>query len=341
MDKSSLRMFIALLFSGVHNHAPIETPLYYNRSEMYQRSVWISAILVVALSFFAYAYLKQRALGEFRPEGSLLLSLSPVGSGRLNLYEYDLAQRELKIVGEDGNPNFDAKLSIDGKKLAHISSRSGVPGSQIYIFDKATGERRAVTGGDFTIKRSPDWSPKGNSLAFSARGADANDSWGIYVADLPDAPRYVGPGKYPVWSPDGKFIFALKEDGLYRYDLSGKNVSSVKIWNAQVLNMKLMASADHTLLAWLIPDQESVLLFKINPANPKELLLNRKISLRAYDTAFSPDKRYAAFRVLAGEVEKEHFEVVVENLENGRRKTVLDLSLHEKNRLYVTEWKAL
>jgi hypothetical protein len=293
----------------------------------------VLSVLLLVSALGVYFYQRHSSLAGFDPQGSLLLSLADKGSAEVNLYEYNLATKELRRIGRDSNSNFDAVIAPDNNRLAHIAYGSGALASQVVIYDPATEERRPVTRGE-AFRRSPDWSPVGAGLAFSQEARGGSE---IYAADIPAAPRRVGLGAYPAWSLDGKSIFALAAEGLVRYDV--QTLAKTKVWGASGAGMKLTASRDHSLLAWLIPGEERLMLFKANPVNPRELLLNDTLEVRAYDAAFSPDNIYVALRVLTGEGETAHFEIAIERLDTGERKSVLDLSLYEKNTLYLSDWK--
>lgn len=290
------------------------------------------SVLLVLSALGVYFYLRLGTL-SFAPEGKLMLSLAQNGSTEVNLYEYDLDKKSLERIGRDGNSNFDAALSSDGKRVAHIAYGPRALASQVVVYDPATSERRPITKGE-GFRHSPDWSPVGSGLAYSEETAGGSD---IYAANLPDAPRRIGSGSYPVWSLDGKSIFALASSGLVRYDLAAG--TSATVWGAKGAGMKLSSSADHSLVAWLIPSKGQLMLFKANPVDPKELLLNDTLSVRAYDAAFSPDNKYAALRVLAGEGDNARFEILIEKLDSGERKSVLDLSPYEARSLYLSGWK--
>ncbi|HYF10410.1 MAG TPA: hypothetical protein VD967_02280 [Candidatus Paceibacterota bacterium] len=292
----------------------------------------ILSLLVVLGALGAYFYLRSTALPPFDPQGSLLLSLALKGSSEVNLYEYDLSARELRRIAQDGNSNFDGRISLDGTRIAHIAYGPGALASQVVVYDPASGERRPVTRGE-AFRHSPDWSPVGSSLAFSQDVRGGSD---IYAAYLPGTPRRIGAGRYPVWSLDGRSLFALSPEGLLRYDLAS-GAPAVSVWGAKGAGMKLAASPDHSLIAWLIPSVGEVRLFKGNPVNPGELLLNATLKARAYDVAFSPDNAYAAMRIL--DEAKGSFSVAIERLDTGERREVLDLSPYEPRSLYLTAWK--
>ncbi|MCE9644321.1 hypothetical protein K8Q93_03730 [Candidatus Parcubacteria bacterium] len=290
----------------------------------------VLSILLLAAALGVYFYQRSASLAKFDPQGTLLLSLADKGSTEVNLYEYELATKELRRIGRDSNSNFDAAVAPDGNRLAHIAYGPGALASQVVIYDPATEERRPITRGE-AFRHSPDWSPVGTGLAYSQEARGGSD---IYAIDLPGTPRRIGAGSYPVWSLDGKSLFALAPEGLVRYDLG--TLAKTKVWGASGAGMKLAASQDHSLVAWLIPGLERVMLLKVNPVNPKELLLNDTLEARAYDAAFSPDNAYAALRVRKGEASQ--FEIVIERLDTGERRSILDLSPYEGGTLYLSSW---
>jgi TolB protein len=95
-----------------------------------------------------------------------------------------------------------------------VSDRSGSP--QIYILDLATRKLRRLTyeGG---YNCSPDWSPKGDKIAFARQ---EEGGFHIYTIrpDGTDLKRITreGSNENPSWAPDGRHIaFASRRGGSY------------------------------------------------------------------------------------------------------------------------------
>jgi TolB protein len=96
--------------------------------------------------------------------------------------------------------------SPDGKRIAFVSDRTGTP--QIYVMERDGTQPKRITysGSHFG---DPDWSPKGDQIAFTGR--DEKGVFQIFVGDAQGkSVRAVTSGAYdtmdPSWSPDGRFL---------------------------------------------------------------------------------------------------------------------------------------
>jgi Tol biopolymer transport system component len=101
-------------------------------------------------------------------------------------------------------PDDTSSISI---QVAFSSSRDR--GVYIFVFTAPHGEVRRLTNG-----RAPDWSRTGR-IAFEGWGGRVPPD-GIWVIDADGTgERYVGDGANPSWSPDGRYIAAVRNDGVY------------------------------------------------------------------------------------------------------------------------------
>jgi dipeptidyl aminopeptidase/acylaminoacyl peptidase len=82
---------------------------------------------------------------------------------RTDLWLVPATGGEPRLVSTDSLGGRSARWSPDGKSLAYVTTRGGVP--QVWIFDPATGARRQVTSLS-TGADGPVWAPSGAMLAF-------------------------------------------------------------------------------------------------------------------------------------------------------------------------------
>ncbi len=160
--------------------------------------------------------------GVARPaKGIVAPALSPDGKtlvyralGALWLQPIDGAAR--RITGEDAWVN-DPAWSPDGRSIAYTSDTQD--GSQLYVYDLATGKHERLTSGAGTLAR-PFWSPDGDEIAYIGAEGDSDAYRGreaIWAVDrasrqvhkIASAPRSGGRAS---WSPDGRTIVYAATD---------------------------------------------------------------------------------------------------------------------------------
>ena len=117
--------------------------------------------------------------------------------------------------------------SPDCSQIAFVSSYSGKP--QIYVIQAdGTGMRRLTWVGNYNT--TPDWSPKGDLIAFTAR--DERNVFDIFTINVKSGEvtrltQDQGHNREPSWSPDGRYIvFESTRDGkqprLYLMNADGR-----------------------------------------------------------------------------------------------------------------------
>jgi len=131
------------------------------------------------------------------------LAFTPVATPEANP-ELDAAIERMARIGYCGSPSF----SPDGKRIAFVSSLSGVP--QVYVVPSAGGWPQAVTALDDQVT-GVDWSPGGEWLAFGvAPGGGMNQQIYLVQSEGGVPQRLTAGGKdnnwLGRWSHDGRSL---------------------------------------------------------------------------------------------------------------------------------------
>jgi eukaryotic-like serine/threonine-protein kinase len=122
------------------------------------------------------------------------------------------------------------RWSPDGKQIAFFSTTPGKP-AKIYLVSPDGGAVRELLPDDDHAEADPYWSPDGSALIFG--GLYGSAVTGIRILDLkthqvtalPDSEQMFSPR----WSPDGKYIAAIRSDsqGLLIFDRAKQKWSEV------------------------------------------------------------------------------------------------------------------
>jgi Tol biopolymer transport system component/DNA-binding winged helix-turn-helix (wHTH) protein len=155
---------------------------------------------------------------------------------RLDLQAKAVASRWTQIIassGQDASPQYSPR----GDKISFRSDRSGQ--EQLWVCDSDGGNPVQVTRGSLrpSVAR---WAPDGRGVVFNNAGTRE-----IFVARLgADGTWAVRPsgatGIHPVYSPDGRWIYAGTDDAIVRIPADGGPASTV----AKVGGISLGISAD-------------------------------------------------------------------------------------------------
>ena len=122
------------------------------------------------------------------------------------------------------------RWSPDGQQIVFFSVTPGKP-SRIYIVPFEGGNPKELLPDDDHPEADPCWSPDGASLVFGSQFSSAYS--GIRILDLETHQLSTLPASEqafsPRWSPDGKYIAALRGDsqGLLLFDVAKKKWSEV------------------------------------------------------------------------------------------------------------------
>jgi tol-pal system beta propeller repeat protein TolB len=118
------------------------------------------------------------------------------------------------FVGRSGFETTSPSFSPDGKQMAFMSPRPLTP--QIYAMNvDGTGLRlmTPVVAGKRSYRTGPDWSPKGDEIAFQQQNGDFQ-VWTITVKDrVMKQLTFDGENEDPSWAPDGQHLSITRRLG--------------------------------------------------------------------------------------------------------------------------------
>ncbi|MEK7128907.1 MAG: hypothetical protein AAB858_01005 [Patescibacteria group bacterium] len=271
----------------------------------------------------------------------------------IDIYYIDVFSNKIEKFLVDDNENGYLKFSADGKKLVFVSDRNNFDSNikQVYTVNPDLSDIKQITfSNDKPKKSSPVFSPDGKQIVFTVLTANNDDneevkfspeSSSIYITDLNGNEHFVINGSSPMFSPDGKFLLALKSEGLYAINLES-NDSKILIPlpdNAKTkysTSMKLSLSADGSMLAWSNALKNELYLLKIISWEP--FYYNKKtiIASRVFWPVFSPDGKHLAFQEVGGNnIPK----LTIIDLKNFKPMIKFNLKNYLSNAMWVTEWR--
>lgn len=187
----------------------------------------------------------------------------------------------------NGRSSWNATWAPDGKQMAFVSDRDGIPDIYVMQLDGTGLERLTVTSGDRRHALNPAWSPDGRRIAFDSN-RDGDDE--IYVLDLASRQSNAvgstppdGGSWTPAWSPDGRQIaFASNRDGpdeLYVMNADGSNMRRI---NARATGRPRWSPDGSTLIfqRFETPDREEVWTVGVDGSELRKLVSDKRCSAR-------------------------------------------------------------
>ena len=129
--------------------------------------------------------------------------------------------------------NASPAWSPDGRRLAFVSNRGGSP--QVYVMNvDGGGVKRLTFQGNYN--QTPDWSPRGDLIAFTAR--DERNAFDLFTVNVETGKvtrltQDEGNNEEPSFSPDGRLIvFTSTRKGtprLYVTTADGRNATPLPL----------------------------------------------------------------------------------------------------------------
>lgn len=300
--------------------------------------------------------------------GSLYLTLRDPSSSnlKLNVYTFNLSTQKLAPLFINDKLNITPDISPDGTQVAFMSRWSTELAYQLFVVNTASMNVEQITQDANNFKQDPIWSRDGTRVAYVVQGTGKNlnsdlpNSWFVFVADIAQhTQQVVSAGVDPFFSPDGKTLFVLQNDGIHAVDLS-KLHTSTKPGQSQLSTstlvvptitgtttpasqtMKIALSHDATHLVWTAPRHGLVRVFKITSWAPLALVAEKDLPANTYYAVFSPDSQYLALEEVDLEdasTKPTNARVVVYHLGDYNSTSVTSLSAYSAPYIRLTAWQ--
>jgi serine/threonine protein kinase len=151
---------------------------------------------------------------DISPDGKLLVYASDrAGEGNLSLWVRQMAGGQPIRLTSDTADNAQPDFAPDGTQIVFRSEREG---GGIYVIPALGGEARLIA----RYGRNPQFSPDGSRIAYWV--GDRQSSSEIYVMPASGGQARalvfhppVHTARYPIWSPDGKYLMFCGSPGLH------------------------------------------------------------------------------------------------------------------------------
>ncbi|MCX6786527.1 MAG: hypothetical protein NTU85_01755 [Candidatus Kaiserbacteria bacterium] len=300
-------------------------------------------------------------------KGTLYLSLKKInGNFGLGIYTFNIngtvGSKFTTIfadrITKDGDYNISISPSVssDGKKLAFARGKVSAQLLQIFTSDISGTNAQQITNTPDKYKREPVFNPSGKLIAYishktksSANDPDPNipESWSTYVTDLKGNVVKIAAGVNPIFSPDGKKLLILQNDGLHAFDIrvwtNPKHLGLVvkTVGGRASEQMKISVSTDGRMMSWSSENTMKVVVSHINSWDTFSISPFLVIKTKAYWSVFSPDGKYLAVDEWRKDsIDGTEYPVIMGyDLSNGKSVKLLTLISDDKSYLWFGAWK--
>lgn len=193
---------------------------------------------------------------SWSPDGLWLVYEAYVDNNlELFIQHTDGLQDRLRLTF-DGGADHSPAWSPRGRQIAFVSTRTGE--SEIWLADldsPASDRFTNLSRSGLSIESHPAWSPDGSSLAWSSVKEGFQNIF-IWQTDHPqEAPRYLGNGDWPIWSPSGNVLLTRLRTPNHTY-LSGFSADGIGLSMAPISFLGEISGMTwgDVVLPWPLPD---------------------------------------------------------------------------------------
>lgn len=165
---------------------------------------------------------------RFSPDGGRIIMSLGSPDGFTDLFEMDLASRQLRQLTAGKAIDTGPCYSPDGQQIVFESDRDGT--QQLYVMSAGGGEARRISFSEGRYA-TPVWSPRGDLIAFTKQ-LDGRFLIGVMKPDG-SGERILTDGYHnegPTWAPNGRLLMFFRESQganggphLFSIDLTGYN----------------------------------------------------------------------------------------------------------------------
>jgi TolB protein len=169
---------------------------------------------------------------RFSPDGGRIVMSLGSPDGYVNLFEMDLASRQLRQLTATKAIDTGPCYAPDGQRIVFESDRDGT--QQLYIMSAGGGQAQRISFSEGRYA-TPVWSPRGDLIAFTKQ-LDGRFLIGVMKPDG-SGERILTDGYHnegPTWAPNGRLLMFFRESQganggphLFTIDLTGYNERQV------------------------------------------------------------------------------------------------------------------